>query len=88
MTHVITFRCASSGGAACAVVCPADCIHPRPAAVSAHSGRFWIDPEICIDCGLCVDVCPVGAVWCEDDLVDAGPIVGLPVPSGSKWSCC
>ena len=29
-----------------------------------------IDPETCIDCGLCVPECPVEAIVTEDDLPD------------------
>jgi len=31
---------------------------------------LFIDPETCIDCGLCVDECPVDAIFSEDDLPD------------------
>jgi ferredoxin--NADP+ reductase len=27
-----------------------------------------IDPEVCIDCGLCVDECPVQAIYPKEDL--------------------
>jgi NAD-dependent dihydropyrimidine dehydrogenase PreA subunit len=29
---------------------------------------LYIDPETCIDCGLCVDECPVQAIFPEEDL--------------------
>jgi len=28
----------------------------------------WIDPVECIDCGACVPVCPVSAIFALDDL--------------------
>jgi len=31
---------------------------------------LFIDPETCIDCGLCVDECPVKAIFPEEDLPD------------------
>jgi len=29
---------------------------------------LYIDPDTCIDCGLCVDECPVQAIFPEEDL--------------------
>ena len=29
---------------------------------------LYIDPDTCIDCGLCVDECPVKAIFTEDDV--------------------
>ncbi|MHC4080242.1 MAG: 4Fe-4S dicluster domain-containing protein [Planctomycetota bacterium] len=29
---------------------------------------LYIDPDTCIDCGLCVDECPVEAIFPEEDL--------------------
>jgi NAD-dependent dihydropyrimidine dehydrogenase PreA subunit len=40
---------------ACAVVCPVDCIYEGPE-------RFFIAPDECIDCGLCLPECPVSAI--------------------------
>jgi ferredoxin--NADP+ reductase len=31
---------------------------------------LYIDPDTCIDCGLCVDECPVKAIFPEEDLPD------------------
>jgi len=35
-----------------------------------HEGEnmLVIDPETCIDCGLCVDECPVRAIFPEEEL--------------------
>ena len=30
--------------------------------------QLYIDPNTCIDCGLCVDQCPVKAIFPEEDL--------------------
>ncbi|MEC8250326.1 MAG: ferredoxin family protein, partial [Planctomycetota bacterium] len=32
--------------------------------------QLFIDPDTCIDCGLCVDECPVQAIFPEEDLPD------------------
>ncbi len=61
MTYIITEPCMDSKDRACTEVCPVDCI---------HDGEGWetllIDPGACIDCGLCVDVCPVQAIYAEE----------------------
>jgi len=32
--------------------------------------QLFIDPVECIDCGACVPVCPVSAIYAADDLPD------------------
>jgi NAD-dependent dihydropyrimidine dehydrogenase PreA subunit len=32
------------------------------------SEQYFIDPKECIDCGVCAEVCPVEAIFFEDDL--------------------
>jgi NAD-dependent dihydropyrimidine dehydrogenase PreA subunit len=29
---------------------------------------YYIDPEECIDCGACLPVCPVEAIYPDDDI--------------------
>jgi ferredoxin len=49
--------------------CPVDCIHPRKdEADFDEETQLYIDPAECIDCGACVPVCPVSAIFTEDDL--------------------
>ena len=33
-----------------------------------EADMLYIDPDTCIDCGLCVDECPVKAIFPEEDL--------------------
>ena len=69
MPHVITEPCIGVKDAACVLVCPVDCIHPRKdEAGFAAAQQLFIDPNTCIDCGLCVDECPVKAIFAEDDV--------------------
>ena len=32
------------------------------------ASQLYIDPDTCIDCGLCVDECPVQAIYQDEDL--------------------
>jgi len=69
VSHYITEPCIGVKDGSCVEVCPVDCIHPRPdEAAFASAEMLYIDPETCIDCGLCVDECPVKAIFAEDDL--------------------
>jgi ferredoxin len=63
MTHVVTEACVRCRYTDCVEDCPVDCFHLGPTFVV-------IDPEICIDCGLCVAACPVGAIVHADLLPD------------------
>ena len=67
MPHIIAEGCTKD--AACVAVCPVDCIHPTPEEEEVESVEMlYIDPDTCIDCGLCVDECPVEAIFSEEDL--------------------
>lgn len=46
-----------SGCAACANVCPRDCIEMSPDALGFLYPK--VDSQVCIDCGLCAKICPV-----------------------------
>jgi ferredoxin len=41
--------------------CPVDCIYEGPR-------MLYIHPDECVDCDACVPVCPVTAIFPEDDL--------------------
>lgn len=72
MAHVIIDACEGIKDTGCVDVCPVDCIHPRPdEADFATEPMLYIDRATCIDCGLCVDECPVAAIMREDDLPEA-----------------
>ena len=49
--------------------CPVDCIHPKKDEPNyAEAEMLYIDPVECIDCCVCVPVCPVSAIFALDDL--------------------
>ncbi len=69
MTYVITEPCINVKDAACVDICPMDCIHPTKSEVGYSTAlQLFIDPEECIDCGACEPVCPVNAIYAEDDV--------------------
>lgn len=69
MPHVIAEPCVGTKDTACVAVCPVDCIHPtKDEAENGSADQLFIDPGTCIDCGLCVDECPVKAIFPEEDL--------------------
>ena len=80
MAHVITSRCVGTLETACTTVCPMDCIAgpvpldvlralPRAERIARFgSVQLFIDPDSCIDCGACIAVCPVGAIFGDDDV--------------------
>ncbi|HOW69055.1 MAG TPA: ferredoxin family protein [Phycisphaerae bacterium] len=69
MSHYIAEPCINTKDTACVAVCPVDCIHPtKEEADFATAPQLYIDPEACIDCGLCVDECPVKAIFPEEEL--------------------
>ena len=71
MTHVVTENCINCKHTDCVEVCPVDCFHEGP-------NFLVIDPTACIDCTLCVDECPVGAIYPEGD-VPAGQEVFIAI---------
>src|SRR5947209_14937156 len=75
MTYVIAEPCIGTKDTACVDACPVDCIHPKKG-TTYDDGRptfdevpqLYIDPVECIDCGACVPVCPVSAIFVLEDL--------------------
>jgi NAD-dependent dihydropyrimidine dehydrogenase PreA subunit len=63
VTYVIAQPCVDLLDKACIEECPVDCIY--------EGGRMlYIHPDECVDCGACEPVCPVEAIYYEDDLPD------------------
>ncbi|MBI3691740.1 MAG: 4Fe-4S binding protein, partial [Mycolicibacterium aromaticivorans] len=68
MAFVITQNCCTD--ASCVPACPVDCIRPVPDSSGVGNQMLYIDPTACVDCGACLQVCPVGAIYYSDDLPD------------------
>ena len=61
MPYIITLNCVDVKDGGCVEVCPVDCIYT--------GGRMlYIQPDECIDCGVCEPVCPVQAIYSDHDL--------------------
>ena len=56
MAYVVTESCIACKYTDCVEVCPVDCFHEGP-------NFLVIDPEVCIDCTLCVAECPEEAIY-------------------------
>ncbi len=61
MTYVIAEPCVDLLDKACIEECPVDCIYEG-------NRMLYIHPDECVDCGACEPVCPVEAIFYEDDV--------------------
>lgn len=61
MTFLVTEQCIRCKYTDCVEVCPVDCFYEGP-------NMLVINPDECIDCGLCEPECPVNAIYAEDEL--------------------
>lgn len=55
MAYIVTEACVNCRYTDCVEVCPVDCFHAGP-------NFLVIDPDVCIDCAVCVAECPVEAI--------------------------
>lgn len=73
MAYIIASPCINTKDTACVKVCPVDCIHPNPnnpdeVEEFERVDMLYIDPDECIDCGLCEPECPVDAIYADSDV--------------------
>lgn len=61
MTHVVTEACIRCKYTECVDVCPVD-------AFREGRNMLVIDPDDCIDCGVCIPECPVHAIFVDEDV--------------------
>ena len=61
MTYLVTDNCVKCKHTTCVAVCPVDCFYEG-------KDMLVIDPDECIDCGVCVPECPADAIVADVDL--------------------
>src|SRR5699024_8510136 len=83
VTYIIAQPCVDVLDKGCIDECPVDCIYEG-------ERMLYIHPDECVDCGACEPVCPVEAIYYEDDLPARRSDVfgrrGEPL-HGLGWSC-
>jgi ferredoxin len=60
MTYVVKDECIRCKYTDCVEVCPVDCFYEG-------DNMLVIDPETCIDCGVCEAECPAGAIKADTE---------------------
>lgn len=80
MTHVVTENCIKCKHTDCVEVCPVDCFYEGP-------NFLAINPDECIDCGVCIAECPVEAIVQDDDknVEDMQFWINLNARLAGKW---
>ena len=69
MAYSICEPCVGTKDTACVDVCPVDCIHPRKDEEEFEAETMlYIHPDECIDCAACEPVCPVNAIFAEEEV--------------------
>ncbi|AAZ68067.1 ferredoxin family protein [Ehrlichia canis] len=63
MTHFVTDKCIRCKYTDCVEVCPVDCFYEG-------ANMLVIDPDQCIDCGVCIPECPIDAIVPDDSIKD------------------
>mgnify|MGYP001344990852 FL=1 len=73
MTYLVNDKCVNCKHMDCVEVCPVDCFYEG-------KNMLVINPDECIDCGVCVPECPVDAI------IEQGSDDGTWMEWNSKYS--
>jgi NAD-dependent dihydropyrimidine dehydrogenase PreA subunit len=77
MTGVITDKCIKCKHMDCVEVCPVDCFYEG-------KNMLVINPTECVDCGCCIEQCPVDAIVFETE-PEAAPWMELNAAYSKIW---
>ncbi|MBL6683370.1 MAG: ferredoxin family protein [SAR86 cluster bacterium] len=79
MAFIVTDSCIECKHTDCVEVCPVDCFYEG-------ENFLVINPDECIDCGLCEPECPVDAIFSEDELpADQIKFIEINEELSKKW---
>lgn len=79
MTYLVNDNCIKCKHMDCVEVCPVDCFYEG-------ENFLVINPDECIDCGLCEPECPVDAIYSEDELPpDQIPFIEINERLSQEW---
>ena len=66
MAFIITSSCIRTTDVACVDVCRVDCIYSKKG-----DKHLFINQDECIDCAACEPVCPVDAIFPDDEVPES-----------------
>lgn len=79
MAYIVGEGCINCKHTDCVEVCPVDCFYEGP-------NTLVINPDECIDCGLCEPECPEKAIYDESELpVDQQHMIEINVIYSDTW---
>lgn len=79
MTYLVTENCIKCKHTDCVEVCPVDCFYEGP-------NFLVINPDECIDCGVCVPECPIDAIVPDNDTnIDSDKWTEINARLSAKW---
>jgi ferredoxin len=79
MTFVVLNNCIKCKYTDCVDVCPVEAFHEGP-------NMLVINPDECIDCGVCVPECPVDAIKADEDLeVHEEQFLKINIEMSEEW---
>ena len=79
MTYLVTENCIKCKHTDCVEVCPVDCFYEGP-------NFLAINPDECIDCGVCVPECPINAIVPDTDVDTDIPLWrGINASMSKNW---
>ena len=78
MTYLVNDKCIKCKHTDCVEVCPVDCFYEG-------DNMLVINPDECIDCGVCVPECPVDAIIEDTEDID-NKWYKLNEEYSNKWS--